>query len=101
MIESMKMKGDFVYREKPERTYIKRYEKNEKRKILVPKFGYFYDPMILTLLERSGYETISLPDPDIESVELGLRYANQDICYPATIVIGDIIRLKTWSNSNK
>lgn len=92
MIESMKMKGDFVYREKPERTYIKRYEKNEKRKILVPKFGYFYDPMILTLLERSGYETISLPDPDIESVELGLRYANQDICYPATIVIGDIIR---------
>ena len=45
MIESMKMKGDFVYREKPERTYIKRYEKNEKRKILVPKFGYFYDPI--------------------------------------------------------
>ena len=92
MIESMKMKGDFVYREKPERVYIKRYEKNERRKILVPKFGYFYDPMILTLLEKSGYETISLPEPDIESVELGLRYANQDICYPATIVIGDIIR---------
>lgn len=32
MIESMKMKGDFIYREKPERTYIKRYEKMKKEK---------------------------------------------------------------------
>ena len=92
MIESMKMKDSFLPSEKPERIIIKRYEKNEKRKILVPKFGHFYDPMILTLLEKSGYETISLPDPDFESVELGLRYANQDICYPATIIVGDIIR---------
>ena len=92
MIESMRMKGDFTVSDKPNRTIIKRYEKNDRRAILVPKFGQFYDPMILTLLERSGYDTIALPEPDVESVELGLRYANQDICYPATIVIGDIIR---------
>ncbi|MEI0567279.1 acyl-CoA dehydratase activase-related protein [Brachyspira pulli] len=92
MIESMKMKGDFIPNEKSTRTIIKRYEKNDRRAILVPKFGQFYDPMILTLLQRSGYDTIPLPEPDIESVELGLRYANQDICYPATIVIGDIIK---------
>ena len=88
----MKMKGDFIPNEKSTRTIIKRYEKNDRRAILVPKFGHFYDPMILTLLQRSGYDTIPLPEPDIESVELGLRYANQDICYPATIVIGDIIK---------
>ncbi len=92
MIESMKMKEGFIPNDKPDRTIIKRYEKNERRAVLVPKFGQFYDPMILTLLERSGYDAISLPEPDAESVELGVRYANQDICYPATIVIGDIIR---------
>ena len=59
MIESMKMKGDFFPKEKPQRTIIKRYEKNDKRAILVPKFGHFYDPMILTLLQRSGYDTIA------------------------------------------
>ena len=92
MIESMKMKGSFTPNDEAKRVITKKYEKNDRRAILVPKFGYFYDPMILTLLERSGYETISLPEPDIESVELGLRYANQDICYPATIIVGDIIR---------
>lgn len=92
LVESMKMKEISKYDKKPGRVYINKYEKTDKRSILVPSFAHFYDPMIETLLSKSGYTPILLPEPDYESVETGLRYANHDICYPATIVIGDIIK---------
>jgi predicted nucleotide-binding protein (sugar kinase/HSP70/actin superfamily) len=39
-----------------------------------------------------GYRVEALPHPDRQSVELGLKYANNEVCYPATIVVGDIIK---------
>jgi predicted nucleotide-binding protein (sugar kinase/HSP70/actin superfamily) len=39
-----------------------------------------------------GYKFEILPEPDRKSIEVGLKYTNNDICYPATIVIGDIIK---------
>ena len=33
-----------------------------------------------------------LTPPDRQSVELGLQYVNNDLCYPAVIIIGDIIK---------
>lgn len=92
LVESMKMKELVKISDVQKRVYINRYEKNDKRSILVPKFSHFYDPMIETLIRKSGYNPIPLPEPDYESVETGLRYANHDICYPATIVVGDLIK---------
>lgn len=33
-----------------------------------------------------------LPESDNESAEYGLRYANNEVCYPATLVVGDLIK---------
>lgn len=93
LVESMKMKEETHYKASTGRTIINTFKKEDKNKrtILAPRFSYFYDPLIETLLRRK-YNAITLPEPDFESVEIGLRYANHDICYPATIVVGDIIK---------
>lgn len=33
-----------------------------------------------------------LPESDRFSVEEGLRYANNEVCYPATLIVGDLVK---------
>ena len=33
-----------------------------------------------------------LPPSDITSAELGLKYANNEVCYPATLIVGDFVK---------
>ena len=65
---------------------------DKERTILVPWFSDFYSPLIPSLGKLAGYKIVNLPPSDKQSVELGLEYANNEICYPATLVVGDIIR---------
>lgn len=62
------------------------------RKILVPYFTPFISPLIPALMKVAGYDVDNLPLSDNESCEWGLKYANNEICYPATLVVGDIIK---------
>ncbi|WP_321495777.1 acyl-CoA dehydratase activase-related protein [uncultured Desulfobacter sp.] len=62
------------------------------RTILAPFFSEDYAPYIPGLFKGAGYDFKLLPPPDRKSVDLGLRYANNDICYPGIIVIGDVIK---------
>ncbi len=67
-------------------------EKDKDRLILAPHFGDFYSPFIPNMFTLSGYRCENLPKPDKQSVREGLQYANNEICYPATIVVGDVIK---------
>ncbi|MDA3832781.1 MAG: 2-hydroxyacyl-CoA dehydratase [Spirochaetales bacterium] len=57
-----------------------------------PQFSPFYTDFLIAAFRNQGYTIDVLPLGDRESIELGLRYSNNDICYPATIVIGDLIK---------
>ena len=65
---------------------------DKNRTILVPWFSDFYSPLIPALGKLAGYKIVNLPPSDKQSVDLGLEHANNEICYPATLVVGDIIR---------
>lgn len=67
-------------------------EEDKKRKILAPFFTKFASPLIPSIFECLGYEMETLPVSDKESVNVGLTYSNNEICFPATLVIGDIIK---------
>ncbi|MFZ3114874.1 MAG: acyl-CoA dehydratase activase-related protein [Syntrophales bacterium] len=60
--------------------------------ILIPWFSPFYSPFIPDVFRHFGYNMEMLPPQDKESVEIGLRYVNNDMCYPAVIIIGDVIK---------
>ncbi|MFW3145220.1 MAG: acyl-CoA dehydratase activase-related protein [Thermoplasmatota archaeon] len=65
---------------------------DRKRKIIAPFFSRFYSPLLISSFSSLGYDLEVLPPPDRESVEVGLKYCNNEICYPAVIVIGDILK---------
>lgn len=67
-----------------------------KRKILIPFFTPFLSPLLPDIMKIAGYEVENLPLSDVKSAEWGLKYANNEVCYPATLIVGDVIKaLKT------
>lgn len=60
--------------------------------LITPFFSEYYSPLIPSALKPLGYNLHTLPPPDTISVEYGLRYTNNDTCYPAIITVGDIIK---------
>ncbi len=93
MIESLKLKKEKFVQQNQKRKKTPAFEVEDiHRTILAPHFADCYSPLIPPLFELDGYKVVNLPKPDKESVQFGLRYSNNDICYPATIVIGDIIK---------
>ena len=64
---------------------------DRERTLLVPFMSEYITPLLPPIGRLAGYRLESLPQSTKESVETGLRYANNEVCYPATLVIGDII----------
>jgi predicted CoA-substrate-specific enzyme activase len=69
------------------------YRKTDNQKvILVPEFSRFCTPAIIRPAMDMGHHIEILPPSNRESVEVGLKYTNNEICYPGIIVIGDMIK---------
>jgi predicted CoA-substrate-specific enzyme activase len=93
LVESLKLQDENHFIVKKERRKVKNFEVEDKRRtILAPYFADFYSDLIPELFSVAGYKIINLPKPDKESVNYGLKYSNNEICYPATIVVGDVIK---------
>ncbi len=65
---------------------------DRKKHILGPNLSRFYALFTESLFFQEGYDFELLPEADRHSVETGLKYVNNDICYPAIILTGDIIK---------
>ncbi len=70
-------------------------KKDRGRKILAPFFTPFLSPLIPSLFRTMGYDVENLPLSNTESSEWGLRYANNEVCYPATLIVGDVVKAFT------
>ena len=67
-------------------------KEDKRRKILAPFFTEYLSPFLPELFRINGYELEVLPLSDQESAEWGLRFANNEVCYPATLIVGDVIK---------
>ena len=65
---------------------------DRRRTILAPYFGEGYSEYLASVFAAAGYRLESLPMGSKPDAEQGLQLANNDICYPATIVLGSILR---------
>ena len=68
------------------------HKSDRRRKIIVPFMSEYITPMLVPLFKLSGYDVEVLPPSDAASAETGLKYANNEVCYPATLIVGDIIK---------
>ncbi|HWR60054.1 MAG TPA: acyl-CoA dehydratase activase-related protein [Clostridia bacterium] len=63
----------------------------EKHTILVPQMSPVHFQFLEEAFRLSGYNMVVLPSKDSGAVDEGLKYVNNDACYPAIIVIGQLI----------
>lgn len=59
--------------------------------ILVPQMSPIHFEFIEIAARESGYNIEVLPSNDKKAIEEGLKYVNNDACYPSIIVIGQMI----------
>jgi predicted CoA-substrate-specific enzyme activase len=80
-----------VHIEEPEKIiFTKQMKKNHT--LLLPMLSPIHQTGLLDVaLNASGYNVVCLPAEDKEAVNVGLKYVNNDACYPAIISIGQLI----------
>ena len=73
--------------------YKKNYfkESDKKHTILFPDMAPTHMPLLESVLNSEGYNAVHLKTSNDETVETGLKYVNNDACYPAIIVIGQLV----------
>lgn len=93
LIESLKAAGVITYTPIEEyKGYHTVYKKEDLRKtILVPWLADFFSPFILGIGKLAGYNIVNMPRTSRISVEEGLKYGHNEVCYPSTLILGDII----------
>lgn len=80
--------------EKIERPFVttKIFDIDDRRRTLIaPYFAEGYSEFLPPIFKLAGYHLENLPLANQADAETGLRYANNDICYPATLVVGSIV----------
>ncbi|ELC8442302.1 2-hydroxyacyl-CoA dehydratase [Clostridium perfringens] len=66
-------------------------EMREKHTLLCPQFSPIHFELLEVALKRSGYNLKVLPTVNRNTIEEGLKYVNNDTCYPAIVIVGQII----------
>jgi predicted CoA-substrate-specific enzyme activase len=93
LIENLRMPDVETLRATSLRKTHKIFEKQDKTKlILAPYFSEFQSPLLPAAFKLAGYNLEILPEPDQETIEMGLKVAHNEVCYPATLVVGDLLK---------
>jgi len=97
LVESLKLRSESQNKINAAKSDISKkiatFEKEDKfRTVLVPWFSDFYSPLIPAIGKLTGYNVVNIAPSNQQSIEYGLDYSNNEICYPGTLVVGDIIR---------
>ncbi len=63
--------------------------------ILCPQMAPIHFDLLLPIFKANGYNMELLPAVDHGAVDAGLKYVNNDICYPSILVTGQIMEAVT------
>lgn len=86
-------KNNYVYEKLPdpyEKTVFTKQMKKEHT-ILAPQMSPIHFQFVEEAFKLSGYHVVVLPIHNSNAVDVGLKYVNNDACYPSIIVVGQII----------
>ena len=63
--------------------------------ILAPQMAPYHFELLVPIFRAYGYNVELLPSVDHGAVDAGLKYVNNDICYPSILVTGQIMEAVT------
>ena len=92
LLAVLKRKSPVAYSPKkfPERPHFTP-ECKAKHTILAPQMAPIHFELIQTVLQKYGYRVLIPALPDKAAIDLGLRYVNNEMCYPAIVVTGQML----------
>ena len=64
----------------------------KRHTVLSPQMSPIHFGFVEAAFRASGYNVVMMPAMDRESIEIGLKYVNNDACYPALIVVGQLLK---------
>lgn len=67
--------------------------------ILCPQMSPIHFEMLEAAFRGSGYRFEILPNDNKQAVDVGLKYVNNDACYPSLIVVGQIMEALLSGNT--
>ncbi len=74
--------------------YTRKYFTKEMRKdytLLIPQMSPVHFQYLEVALKASGYRAVVIPTVDKHAVDEGLKYVNNDACYPTLVTLGKMI----------
>ncbi len=92
LLAALKRKSSVVYSHKkfPERPHFTA-DCKKKHTILAPQMAPIHFELIQTVLNKYGYKILIPALPDKAAIDIGLRFVNNEMCYPAIVVTGQMI----------
>ena len=81
------VRGHVGYIRQPE--FTKEMRKNHT--ILCPQMAPIHFDMLEAAFGHSGYNVVILKDCSKDVVDTGLKYVNNDACYPSILIVGQLI----------
>ncbi len=96
LIAALKVRDNNNYVRKIESASFKRVEytkemQDSKYTILCPQLSPIHFDMLEPALNSCGYRFVMLQNMDKSAVDTGLRYVNNDACFPSIIITGQIM----------
>ena len=73
------------------RTFFTKQMKKEKYTILCPQMSPIHFDYIQAAISAFGYNVVVLQNDTKHAIDMGLKYVNNDACYPSLIVVGQIM----------
>lgn len=74
-----------------ERVKFTKKMKKQGYTLLAPQMSPIHFQYFVPILQKAGYNAVLLPEATKNSEEEGLKYVNNDACYPTIVTLGQII----------
>lgn len=67
-------------------------EMRDTHTILIPQLSPIHFQFLETVFQTEGYKVRQLASVDRAAIDLGLRHVNNDACFPAIVVVGQLLQ---------
>ena len=96
LIAAMKMRREEAIHASPQPVKFQRQEYTSQMQlegytILAPQMSPIHFEILQPVFEKHGYHVVVLDNDDRSAIDVGLKYVNNDACFPSITVVGQIM----------
>ena len=96
LIAAMKMRREEQIQAKPQPVNYRRQEYTAQMQlegytILAPQMSPIHFEILQPIFKKYGYNVVVLDNDDRSAIDTGLKYVNNDACFPSITVVGQIM----------